>query len=775
MGPSARGTLNAEDDKESAAGGGPCTLRALTRESLEEGLAVTLALPERFVSIGTRLGGMMVLVVGVASVCTFAWSTVRERDAILEAKQKAAYMVADLFALSLGAPLDFGDEDAIAVELAHLRMNPEVSAAVVWQLGRRHPIGTSGAPQQPGRAAPAGPSTHRTADILEVVRPVLGGDGKVVGTTLIEFSLARENAAYSESRLTILVLCLGLALGTSAVLIAAMRRQVVAPLDLLLGAARRLERGERGVSMGVKSQDELGRLARAFEAMGAAIADRELRLAEAHHSLRELFDHMRQGILVFDREGRVAGTQSRAARVIFGRDTLDGCSVEELLYPEAGAWDAELQAFREWRALGFETQAEVWGALAALAPKQVTLPAAGGAERVLALEFRPISRGTSVDRMMLLATDETEKARLAHQVVTQNERHARQMAAMARLVSGGGQQFVGFLDGARSRLDRADEVLRDGVTISLADLTECFGHVHTLRGEARVFGLDELAARFEAIEGILGDLRAKALGSPENRIVVASGVEAVLRAARDHILEAEQAFVTASPIGRAVLEQITVRRPDLEALCQLARARGGPLADLAERLAARSFGEIAAPLVERAGRWAEAAQRRVRIELEGRDVLIPLRLAERLGGVLTHLVKNSIAHGVESQEHREEHGKAAIATVRISALAGSGSTLAGTIQVEDDGAGFASNPILLAASANKRPLGPESAVAGSFRVEPPTSDAELAGRGMGLQAVVRDLTAAGYELFVEARPGGGSRFLLCARASARPTSEWRAS
>ena len=45
--------------------------------------------------------------------------------------------------------------------------------------------------------------------------------------------------------------------------------------------------------------------------------------AERVKSLRELFDHMRQGIVVFGPDGKVEGTHSRAAGEIFGDQKLE--------------------------------------------------------------------------------------------------------------------------------------------------------------------------------------------------------------------------------------------------------------------------------------------------------------------------------------------------------------------------------------------------------------------------------------------------------------------
>jgi HAMP domain-containing protein len=712
--------------------------------------------PQRLVSIGWKLGLAVVFVVTAAMAVAFFHFTAREKSGLVDAKQKAAEMVADLFAASLRAPLDFVDEDAVKSELDNLRQNRDVIEASVWLTGRDAPIGRIGG----GALGRPHPSIREKTEILpdrvRVSREVTGSEGKVVGAAVVDFSLARENAAFVESRDHILWLCMAVALATMGMLLIVTRSQVVAPIETLLQAVRRLERSERGVEVAVTHRDEIGRLARAFEAMDAAILDREKSLADAHKSLRELFDHMRQAILVFDREGRVQGAQSREASEVFGTSDLSGAEVRKLLYPDAGAWDAELKAFDQWLSLAFDAGAEAWRDVAAFAPPSVRL-GSGDDERLLALEFRPIVTGGAVQRIMLLATDETEKSRLAREVAVQGERHARQMAAMRRLVSGGGQQFVTFLEASRARLARSKALSGEDPSIALDALNECFGHVHTLRSEARIFGLDSLCSWAERVEGRLSDARARALAAKAPRATLGgSPLSTEIDEATLLVNDAERLFVEASPIGRAILEQVTVRRPDLARLCELARSTGGEAGVLAERLSARSLGEITGPLSERASGWAESLNKRARVEVDAREILVPERLARVLSGALTHLVKNAVAHGIESPDERERAGKPAVALIRIGATAGSGAAVAPTVWVEDDGRGVAENPLL--ASSGPRLLKPTDGADGSFRPGPPSLGDELSGRGMGLSAVVRDLQTVGFALRVAPRTSGGTRF-----------------
>jgi len=736
-------------DSKGPGSGAPPLLPRTKRPGRRSGL--------RFLSIGAKLGAAVVLVVTLASVLAFFFSAARERDALVLAKQQSADMLADLFAESLRAPLDFGDADAVQVEIQHLKQNHDLVFAGVWHAPDGKPMGKLGDEQARHGGA-------QLSDVIEVSRQVKGGDGQLVGRATLQFSLQRENEAYLAGRLRILWLCLAVALGTVGVLLTVTRRQVVAPVDALLKAVRRLERGERDVAVDVYHHDEIGRLARGVEAMGGAIRDREDRLAEALGSLRELFDHMRQAIVVFDSHGRVVGAQSREARKIFGLEQLEGASIRELLYAGRGGWDAELKAFDDWLALVFDARAEDFADLLALAPPEVRV-AGAGQERVLTLEFRPIEGRGVVQRVMLLASDETEKRQLAEAVVAQGQSHARQMAAMQRLVAGGGQQFVGFLRGARERLVRALALCSGRTLLPLADFNECFGHVHTLRGEARVFGLEELALHLETLEQRLSELRSLAL-TQKSVEVSFKGVD--VAGALDHaqplLDDAERLFVAASPIGRAVLEQVTVRRPDLEELCRLSAAQGGRLGALSERLSARSLGELLAPFGDRTVRWAESVNKRARLEIEGREALVPEKLARVLSGALTHLLRNAVAHGVEAPDERERKGKPPVGVVTVGAAAAPGD-LASLIYVEDDGVGVEANSLLQGALQRESALTSEDADSGSFRQAAPSLDHELSGRGMGLAAVLRDLASSDFELRVCKSAAGGARFEIVRRAA----------
>ncbi len=724
------------------------------------------------VSLGTRLALTIGSALLILSALLFGELTSRERDGILHAKAVAAATVADLFANGAATALDFSDIDAIDADIRDFAIAYDVTCAAVWRGDDTKPIAASKNDQCVELLAPHDDALGRTVtypDRLEVARAV-SVHGKTLGRTLLVFSLARENTVISASRSRLLALFAGITAGSAFLLVLVVRRQVVSPVSALVNAARRVGMGDYKARVEVSSGDEIGVLSRAFNSMGEAIADREDKLEAATRSLRDLFEAMQQIIIAFDVNGRIEGEASRAALKTFGGASLVGKDVRTLLYPSRRTHAVEATAFNEWLAVAFDLPGDQWADVAALAPTEITLEKTDGTH-TLEVEFRPILKGDRVIRVMLLASDVTEERALKKSMRDQREEHDRRMSAMRRLLAGGGQVFVAFLDGSRERLERSAQILEQGkkAVLTSAQIDELFRHAHTLKGEARAFDLSELEASAAALEQDLDKLR----GDARSGSVPASSAMKLsphLERARAEVERAVDVFIAASPIGKAALDQIAVQRHDIADLVEWVRTSeralpgmraSGPLAKLiaiADRLASRPFGESTLFLVEAAPTWASREGKIVSLQVEGRDVRVPPKVAAALGPALVHLVRNAIAHGVEAPETRKAIGKPDFGVIRLTAADG---PTGPTITVEDDGAGLDRKKI--AARAEELDTEPENGVAeiifaAGFSTAGPRST--ISGRGVGLSAVREELARAGYTIDVGTQPGKMTRFSM---------------
>lgn len=545
------------------------------------------------------------------------------------------------------------------------------------------------------------------------------------------------------------------------------RRTLLRPLRSLLEGTRRLSEGQP-TQVILRTGDEYQELARDFNAMADAIAEREQALTRAHLELARVFDGMAQAIVAFDAEGRVSGRASRAAQQIFGREELEGLRLCELLYPGADEFDIEAEAFQAWLTVAFTQPLDSWSAICELAPRRVVLRAGSTQEAHLALEFRALVHEGRLERVILIATDESEKVRLLAEQAARESAHERQLQAMRKLLAGGAQLFAGFVHTSRERLDELGAILADRPQrLSAADVELCFRHAHTIKGEARVFDIAELERNCAELEDLLEGLRERARSGPVDASAGATALNRLIIAARTELVLAQELFVRASPIGEAILDQITVRRSDVEALERLAdrlvsehkSVLTWSVRELVERIHARPFGELCSSFPERLPLWAHKLDKRVEIVVEGREVPIPPLLARRLPGVLTHLLRNAVSHGIETPSEREARGKSPVGRIRLCAeLDECGPRLV----VEDDGRGL--DRTALARKA--RELGLEFEPGEEWRLifAPGLSTAEevdeYSGRGVGMDAVQTELANAGYETEVESSPGQFTRLTL---------------
>lgn len=245
--------------------------------------------PLRGFSLGTKISAGVVALIAVASVSLGIRLADSERENLVASKRAAAVAFSDLFAASIAPAVDFRDEEGLQYHLRHFRARPDALRLAVWVPDLAAPLVQTAADGEPGASAkpPANvPSLTTLADRVVVVRAVEGPVGRI-GTTELVFSLAAENQTYRLNRQRILLGVAGLGVVLAGVILLLLRTLIATPLRDLTNAAKAFQAGQRP-TVRVRSHDEVGTLAEAFNAMVATIADRERKVAEAYRELQEV-------------------------------------------------------------------------------------------------------------------------------------------------------------------------------------------------------------------------------------------------------------------------------------------------------------------------------------------------------------------------------------------------------------------------------------------------------------------------------------------------------
>ncbi|WP_225411507.1 hybrid sensor histidine kinase/response regulator [Stigmatella hybrida] len=232
----------------------------------------------------------------------------------------------------------------------------------------------------------------------------------------------------------------------------------------------------------------------------------------------------------------------------------------------------------------------------------------------------------------------------------------------------------------------------------------------------------------------------------------------------------------------ALREEMTLLRPQLQGpaeatarrmetrLAQLARELAGDrlalnhavggLDEEVRRSRTLPFAEACAGLERAVRDVARGAGKQVRLEVDGGALELDRSLLQGLREPLLHLVRNAVAHGLESPEERRRAGKPEEGRVTLAARLSGGRV---QVSVEDDGRGLDLEAVRAQARARGWDV-PDDASAARLIFQPGLSTATqvtaVSGRGVGLDVVRSQVESLRGSVDVMFRPAEGTRFVL---------------
>jgi two-component system chemotaxis sensor kinase CheA len=355
-----------------------------------------------------------------------------------------------------------------------------------------------------------------------------------------------------------------------------------------------------------------------------------------------------------------------------------------------------------------------------------------------------------------------------------------------------------------------------------------FRLTHTLKGNASSLGLSDLAELTHAMEDVLAPLREGALQANDEVVTVLLESTDVVRALVAEAGGAESAQGRHAPLlprlrelagGRDAVratpalpaadaapgrratsgsEVRTLRVPvatldrilDLTGEIAVARGRMATLLSEGEARQGEALeihlesGRLHAELQELVMRMrmvplaptlarntrlvrdtAAMLGKEARLILSGDDVEVDNKVVELIADPLAHLVRNAVAHGLESPQARRRAGKEACGTVLISATRLASSIV---LNVQDDGAGLDRARILEIARRRSLVAGEDAHLSDAevqrLIFEPGfstnTAVDTVSGRGVGLDVVRRNVEALRGSITVTSVPGQGTTFSI---------------
>lgn len=331
-----------------------------------------------------------------------------------------------------------------------------------------------------------------------------------------------------------------------------------------------------------------------------------------------------------------------------------------------------------------------------------------------------------------------------------------------------------FLEEARESIEKLlKEVNPEAVTTALRAF-------HTLKGSSALLGFERLQKLFHELEDIFKNIQKEGKISYEilyrilkvidflegikgeldyenlNRVKkILEGEEIV---EKEEKKESERTDVTKEFLENLIMKLgiIEVRFQDeekKEALREL-RLLKNQLIKILEKMQYVDLEKVLKGFETMIKVDAERQGKKVDVILDIKGVKIEKEDANSLRNILVHLVRNAVAHGIETPEDRKKIGKRGVGKITIKSWM-DGDKI--HVLVEDDGRGIDMEKI----KKKMKELGmegkPEDVIFSPGFSTSEITD-EVSGRGIGLYAVKEFVNQKGGEVFITNKPGKGVSF-----------------
>ncbi|HEY2510535.1 MAG TPA: HAMP domain-containing protein, partial [Polyangiaceae bacterium] len=517
-------------------------------------------------------------------------------------------------------------------------------------------------------------------------------------------------------------------------------------LGAIAAATRAVAGGDLSVAaLDDPSADEVGQLARAFNAMSANLRDLLQRIRDAgareterldalvrartdeldarNRDMRLVLDNVSQGLLVLDRHGRPGTEQSAVVERWFGK-VAAGATFWELIAPldRRAALDFQLN----WDQL-------LEGCLPTeLAVEQLPRTLRAGVLEYQ-LEYTPLlAAGEAVERVLVVISDVTER-RLAERTQAEQYEIVRSFERLTKDRTG----FLEFMSDAAALVDRL-------CSVGPHPLADVRRWLHTLKGNASLFGLIRLATFCHELEDQIEDTGEH----------LSDAASAGLRAQWDGFAVRIESLMgetkpAAVALGdaeyQAFFEALSAGRPRHELARMVAEWK---LESASERLARHA--SQARSLLLRLGNGG------VEVSVDGGRVRLSREAMAPFWGVFGHAVRNAIAHGLELPGERVVVGKRGTGSLRLRAAREGERVI---IEIGDDGRGIDWERVRERARAAGIPAETSADLhAALFHDGLSTKDAAdgEAGRGIGMGALRAECERLGGRVNVTSTQGRGT-------------------
>jgi two-component system, chemotaxis family, sensor kinase CheA len=534
--------------------------------------------------------------------------------------------------------------------------------------------------------------------------------------------------------------------------------RLVAPLKKLTLFAQHImtsgamESGGEIEQVATSAKDEIGILSRAISNMMGKLQQSYRQIISSKAAIGDLLDNTGQGFFSFGPDYLIDEEYSKACDLFF-KSPISGLNALNLMVPD------NQKEVKELTDLLFEGIGDL-KLLEDLLPQEMALH-----RRILALEYRFIkAAGEELkDKMMVILTDITQERELELQLQKDEELNEL-IIKIARDRDG----FVQFVQETCRIISKLISTLND--PSAEKDPVVIMRDLHTIKGVSATYGLKKVAELAHHIEDRVQESQSNNDFGENRNITILVNFLADLKEVLKDSLQHVEDIITWDEIVKSSDRIYKVNESKVRQLESLfsnaSKVQRSRIIQALHSLRKEPIQPVFRKYASNAENLAEKLGKQVQVKQIGADTEVFFQRLEPLFDVLIHLVRNSVDHGLESNEERKRSGKPGIGTLVLSAAHKEQYLI---LSISDDGGGVDTGKVKKVAvkkgiitQEESEQLDQKEAIKLLFRPGFSTSESvsDISGRGVGMDAVKSKVQELGGTIAIKTIPGKGTTFRL---------------
>ncbi len=442
-----------------------------------------------------------------------------------------------------------------------------------------------------------------------------------------------------------------------------------------------------------EAHHEISKLAADLNVANATLKDHienvEAIVEEKTRDIKSMLANIPQGIFMISaKDGLIMPDYSVHLASILGTKAISGRGVRDILlsrsdlsFDQIDQTETVLLSSLGYDSLNFEANQ-------ALLAKELLLNLPQGS-KILELEWNPIcDENDVVEKILVTLRDVTQIRELERQ----REQQQRELEAIGKVLQVPSDKFNNFLATCEDFMGSCTQTLDNEPTLQLKSIHKVFMNIHTMKGMARTFHLDDLATALHEFESQLephrhhegaqvdSSLLRRHLKSAEDRIAFYRHINAdkLGRKASSKTDQDQNAWIRMKVHKLRSIDTGRMKPEERESLLQV-------IDGLEQRYATnleKSLESILQSLPETANGLGKATPQ---VIFEHDEILLSSEGQLLVERIFMHLLNNAIDHGIESIDERRKMGKPRRGMIRLNTWVDKGEML---ITIQDDGQGL---------------------------------------------------------------------------------------